>query len=480
MQTKLFSSLLVLLLGLLSALYLWEIKSEATNFLYSDYGKFYASDQFAAQNKSFYTTIFFLKKSADDPLAKFTLHRMSGNLNPPFFNMLIYPLTRINYATSLKLWLALNIFSGILAICLLPLIFKKNHPLFFLGAVVGLFAYYPTLFSVQFGQITLLILPLIITAWWAARNDKLILTGIILGIAVNIKLFFGLFAIYFLLRREWRGFCWFTGTALCCALLPLLFFSVSNYFDYHTILQHISWYSSSWNASIFGFMLRVFGGEEKNIPLFNLPRVGYFLYLICSGLILLGWAKFIYTQKSSIITSQQKTDLDFSLTLITLLLVTPLNWIYYFPLLVIPFAILVQWSLRGRFSLALQLTIVTAFIFSSMPYPSLEPKDIHGASDILLSSGFYFYALLMLWGILFCADKQLANSATIKPSPLPQNIIILLGIMAFLPSLVGMLGVAHTLHNNPQRYMPIIKMITPVNSGTTSKIGATYDSLPTH
>lgn len=464
MQTKVFSSLLIGILFLLSILYFLEIKGEATNFLYSDYGKFYASAHFAAKNESLYSSIFFKEPKKNDPLSQTTVHRLPGNLNPPFFEFILYPLTLLSYKASLITWLIFGIMCGIISALLTSAILKIQQPILILGLLVGLFAYYPTLITIQFGQVSLLLLPLIISAWWAARNKNWEILGITLGIAVNIKLFFGLFVLYFLLRREWRALLWFCFASIVCAVLPLLIFNLKNYLDYHLTLHHIWWYTSSWNASLFGFLLRLFGGDnEKNIPLAFLPTLSHFLYWSISLLIVACLS--IFLRQSSKIDPQTKCDLDFSMTLVCMLLLAPLSWLYYFIFLLIPFCVLFNLIEKDRLSLGFRLLTCFTVIISSLPFPLTLPSDIKYANTIFLGCGVYFYALVLLFGLIFSAKVYLANDKNYLKQKstveIPAHLIFLLYTMALLPSLIGMSGIAHTLLKDTSRYMQQMIIVNP-------------------
>lgn len=406
----------------------------APDFLFTDYGKFYQSNHFAKQGQSLYATVY-VKNLKPKNNTTDKVSRLSANLNPPFFQLLIYPLSFFGYFTSLKLWVAISVACGIIAAGLIPSILKINYSGLGFLLVLALFIYFPTFINICYGQVSLLLLPLLISAWGCARNNKSTSAAIFLGILASIKIFFGLFFLYFLIRKEWRALCLFIATGIICALLPLTIFSVNNYFDYQAVLHHIWWYSSSWNASLYGFLLRIFAiSPEKNIALFNLPRLGHFLYLTLVFFLVIGLIKFL--RPSKYFTPSTKCDLDFSIIIVAILLIGPLSWIYYFSFLIIPIVTLYKLANDGYYSIEIKLLLIISIMLSSIPFANLNPEEIKQASDILLRAGIYFYALIILAGLLFFLRYQI-NQLQIPSKKLPFSSYLnkLLYTMAFMPSI---------------------------------------------
>ncbi len=462
LQTRILTSLILLLLLPIGILYINEINAEKTNLFYSDYGTFYQSLHLTKKDLSLYTEFAVKISNPLNPQLPPHLTNSPTNLNPPFFAFLIYPLSYLDYQTSLLTWLSLSIACGILAICLVPKIFnlEKNRFLIALTATLAFFAYYPTLINIQFGQLAPFLMPLVFSAWWAARSKKLWLVGLLLGIVASIKLFFGLFALYFLVRREWRALAWFSGTIIICFLLPLTIFHFHEYIAYYKTLVHIHWYTSNWNASLLGFIQRIFGGNnEKNIPLILLPTLSRIIYWLLSGLLIAGLIT--YLRPTDRIDSQIKCDLDFSLTLTMMLLLAPLGWIYYFPFLFIPFVVLFRLGEQCYHSVLFRLSICTTIILSSMPFPLILPRRMHGLSTIFINSGIYFYALLLLCGVLFFARHVFIKKIPPPQQDISKKLVVLLYTMAFLPSMIGLAVIANNLATNKTFFMPRIELIQP-------------------
>lgn len=462
MSTKILTSLILLLLLPIGYLYFNEINVVKNEIFYNDYGTIYQSIRWTKENQSLYKPYSVRTTNPAVPCQFYCTYK-PANLNPPFFAFLIYPLSYLNYPASLLSWLSLSIASAIFAIGFVPKILNitKNKLLIIFGITVAFFAYYPTFINSQMGQLGLFLMPLIFYSWWAARNNKFALCGVLLGIAASIKIFFGIFGIYFLIRREWRSLGWFSGTIIFCALLPLTIFQVSEYLAYYKTLTHITWYTSSWNASLLGFLLRIFGGNgEKNIPLLLLPTLGHILYWLITGSLLVGLIK--YLQPLHKIDPQIKCDLDFSLTLALMLIIAPLGWIYYFPLLFIPFIVLFKLANEGYQPSILRLSTCLAIILTSIPFPLVVPKKMIGTTMVFLNAGVYFYALVLLCCLLYFAQHHLIQKNQAKFQDISPKLVLLLYITAFLPSLTGFIGIAHSFNSNRAFFMPKIEMIQPL------------------
>lgn len=459
---KILTFLLLLILFPIGLLHYHEISAVKTQPFYNDYGTFYESLYWSKHNESLYKIYKIKITNKANPFMQSHFINHPTNLNPPFFSFLIYPLSYFSFSTSMLIWIFFSVLCGIFVILYSTkmLAVTKNKLLITLALLAALFAYYPTVINIQLGQLGLVLMPLVFFSWWGARNKQMRLCGLLLGFATSIKIFLGIFAIYFLMRREWRALKWFIGTILVCSLLPLTLFPFSEYAAYYkTLATHISWLTSSWNASLPGFLIRVFGGnQEINTPLIHLPTLSYMLRWLLSGILLITFIKCLLSNAK--IDPQTKCDLDFSLTLTLMLLISPLGWIYYFPLLFIPCITLFRIADQGYQTLTLRLLTCLVIILTSVPYPLILPKHIIGASTIFLNAGVYFYALLLLCSLLFFAHYILKQQSRSTAPDISQNLVVSLYVMAFLPSFIGVLGIFTNFTANKAFFMPIIEMLT--------------------
>jgi hypothetical protein len=391
-----------------------------------DFYKFYMSSKFYWEGKSIYSPVPKInfekpKEKGSDWLKNDQSQAIQSsrdiehaNLNPPFQTLLLAPVGLIKYEQAFMIYSFISIISGLVAVLLIAheTANKKYELSFLFIFMIIIMFYYPTLTNIIYGQLSLVLLLLIALAWIAARNGRDALGGIYLGLAMSLKIFVGLFLLFFLVRRRWRLLLWFIGTFTLLSLLPLWFFGIDTYKNYITILSSITWYAASWNASFLGFFTRIFGGSE-NVPLFNLPAVAQTLTRICSGLFILwlAWLAWPRAQESSL----DRFDLGFSLTITGMLLISPLGWMYYFPTLLIP--AVVAWRMVRRLEARIwyQAIIILAWLLSTIPHSLIPAPQMDSPQLWFFWAGPYFYALLLFSFIL----GSLAHH--VKKAPYPGD-----------------------------------------------------------
>ena len=464
---KKISQCLLLLLGfaVLSTLfclsYIYPLTLGKASILYSDYGKFYHSQRMLIQGKNIYTPIYFINnKKHPEPghsilavQATQPKHaiRLAGNLNPPFFTLLSFPLAYLSYPHALLVWTFLSMLAGALSILLIQqkLDPRSIHSLpTCLLLLIGFYSFFPSFANLQFGQVSLLLLPLLVLAWRAAHDQKSIKSAVFLALATSLKPFIGLFFFYFLIRKEWRALSTFMLTILSCALIAAAFFGGYIYYPYYQACHQIAWAASSWNVSIYGFLLRLIGGPEANTPLLPIHGLFIFAYPFLSALLLGILLWFLRPLPST--DPQKKTDLDFSMTLVAMLLLSPLGWLYYFPFLSIPFLILWNFSKKGIYPIALPLLLATFLLLCNIPIPLIPTNEIkaNNVVPVFLGASLYFSVLVGLIGLFFLLRRTPVKKQTLDFESIPSSLLLLVCIVAFLPSL---LGIAKST-NNWMRY----------------------------
>jgi hypothetical protein len=440
----------IVLSGLFCLSYIYPLTLGKTSILYSDYGKFYHSQQMLIQGKNIYTPIYFIhNKKHPEPghsilAAQGTQPkqaiRLAGNLNPPFFTLVSFPLAYLSYPHALLVWTFLSIIAGYFSILLIQ---QKLEPSSIrslstcLLLLIGFSIFFPSFANLQFGQVSLLLLPLLVFGWRNAHDQKSTKAAIFLGLATSLKPFIGLFLFYFLIRKEWRALSVFIFTIFICGLIAAAFFGIDIYYPYYQACHQIAWAASSWNVSIYGFLLRLIGGPEANTPLIPLPGLFIFAYPFLSALLIAALIGFL--QPLPGIALRKKTDLDFSFTLVAMLLLSPLGWLYYFPFLSIPWLILWNFSKKGIYPIALPLLLATFLLLCNVPIPLIPTNEIkaNNVVAVFLGAGLYFSVLVGLIGLLFLLRRPLTEKLGSDFEKIPSKLLLLVCIVAFLPSLLG-------------------------------------------
>ncbi|MCK9375637.1 MAG: DUF2029 domain-containing protein [Syntrophobacterales bacterium] len=383
-----------------------------------DFSKFYMSARYFWEGKDIYAPVPLstFRNPHDEifnklkllPLDKLKSARknLHPNLNPPFQTLLMSPLGLIGYEKAFWIYSFLSITMGLVALVLISreLATTKHDLPVLLGYLIVILCYFPSWVSIVFGQFSFILLLLITLGWLAARSGKDKMAGIYLGLAMSLKIFMGLFLIFFLIRRRWRLLSWFVSIFIILSLLPLLIMGIDTYKDYLSILSGITWYATSWNASFMGFFTRLFGGSE-NLPLINRPDVALALTRICSLTFLCGLGWVAWPREPT--ASPDQFDLGFSLTIVGMFLLSPLGWMYYFPALIIPAA--VAWRLAGRLGSGIRyrILLVVAWILSTIPRMLIPSAEVNTPQLWFTWAGFYFYSLLLFSFILGSLARQI-------------------------------------------------------------------------
>lgn len=412
-----------------------KIIHRGEKIVYSDYNEFYQSAQLNKVHKSLYTPLYvaIIKNNVRK------IEHLGGNINPPFFSLFSYPFSYLSYAHSFVLWTLFSVGCGIISMLILykimavPLSFNNN-----LALLLGFFIYLPTFVTLLYGQVTLLLMLMLMLGWYYLRNNQIILAAIILAIATSIKPFLGLFFLYFLLKQQWRPLFYYCGTGLICGFIGLLFFGKNAYIDYYTLLNHITWYAATFNASIFGNLVRIFGSSyEKNIALIHQPTLTHFLYYIISILFIFWLAHFI--RKPNYNDVIKKTDLDFSLIIVIALLTSPLGWLYYFSWLIIPYTAILRYTKNNSQSIQILLLLGLIIIASSIPSANCPSTKLILFSKSWNCALLYCFALLLLVYLINFVAKEPASANTVSAPTINPVLIITMYMSLLVPSLLELM-----------------------------------------
>jgi|GEM_PF-3582236 len=354
------------------------------------------------------------------------------NLNSPAFNLFFLVFTLFSVKTAYLLWQTASLISYLIVMTLLYLEFEKQYswrislPLFLLMGLL----YHPVFTTFSTSQVALqLLLPLTV-AWIAERREKTILAGAILGALFAVKIFFGLFLLYFLFLRQWKGLTTFLVTWIILNLLSAAVFGLSVFHEYSQALDQIGWYMMGGNYSLMGSLSRFFGGFQTNgyfeklHPPLHYPLLSRWLYYGISGLILCGslWIARMPLKSSF------KKDWLFAYFLIAIILISPFGWVYYFVFCLIPM-LLIYHERSSTFlgKCAYLLMVFSIFLPGSPWFLKLIKTDV---SPLVLAiiEGTGTYALLFLLTAVLI--NSFTISAPISTPPLRwQNSLVIIALI---------------------------------------------------
>ncbi|HEV2613976.1 MAG TPA: glycosyltransferase family 87 protein [Gammaproteobacteria bacterium] len=393
----------------------------------TDFYKFYESTLLYFSGQNLYSNLIIELKG---PLYSEWVSA-NGNLNPPFFTLLLLPLHVFNYGDAYKIWSEISIacifIGGYLALRPFPQWHKNTFPILTLFAM-----YVPNSVNLAYGQISTMLLVIVVLAWLSARENKDISAGLLIGFACAIKLFCGLFLIYFLCLKRYRLVAVSILVILMAALLGLLVFGIQPYFAYHGTLSQIGWYAVSANDSLYGFFYKLFSNAEKNQPFIVAPYLVNIFTVGCSvllmGYLIRHWIKW----------GNQKFDIGFSLVIVSMLLLSPLGWVYYFPLLLIPYLVIVR---EGNTWTHLAACFVC---FASMQTGDfLRPMQMKTMAQLFVLAGMGFYVLLAVLALLIIVYAGVKKS---EKYTLSENHWLLIYAVVFIPAVLSLGGLIRGLY----------------------------------
>ena len=229
-------------------------------------------------------------------------------------------------------------------------------------------------------------------------------------------MFTALLVVYFALQGRWRAVAWSIGTMLCGVLVTMPFTGAAAWREDFGVIQSVTWFGNSWNASFASFITRILGGSE-NVPLVNAPALGQVLMLISSAatLVWMAWITRREPVRAEALTSRTQAarfDLGYGLTLAVMLLVSPLGWMYYFPLLLPGYAV---WRLTGDDGRMRRVRwgLLVAWGLSTIPTTMVRAADANDPLGWFTGNSLYFYALDVFAIVLSAA---LARTDRLRPA----------------------------------------------------------------
>jgi len=284
--------------------------------------------------------------------------------HPPFVALLAMPLGLVPYGVAGQIWLLLELLC--VATYLFVLLTKwERHPL--LIALFGTFAllnWHPLLAELALGQLNALLAALLLGCWIAYERGHQRASGLLLGLAVSVKLFPALLIGFFLIRKRYRVVAWasasiaLTTVATLVALGPL----TAQSYVAHGLPATRLWLDHDANRSLIGCAYRLLAGNRTLAPLLPAPAA---VLPLAAAL-----ASAIVAICLTAVARSADEEAGFALVLAALLLVTPLAWVHYCTLLAWPLWVAVQRIRSAGWATAKTTALLLAFAALSTPQPT--------------------------------------------------------------------------------------------------------------
>ena len=261
------------------------------------------------------------------------------NAHPPVGTLLALPFGRLNYRDAHFAW---NIaMSGLFLLALLLAIHLREAPfrVYHLLRLATLLVFcHPLFLQTLNGQPNGILVFLLVAAWWADRRERQYLAGACVGTAAAIKLLPAFLFVYWLMQGRWRALLAGLGAFVLWNAIAWVLFGRAAFTTYiQAVVPSLSLYRSGWgNTSLTGFWMRLFDPEEfeRVAPLIRAPELARDL-TIASQIAVLVLAAIRCGQAGT----RQERDRALALTVVGMLLVSPLTWSHYYLILLMPLAV---------------------------------------------------------------------------------------------------------------------------------------------
>jgi hypothetical protein len=307
------------------------------------------------------------------------------NANPPTFLFVMQPLTFVSDGIAYGLWTAAAFLGLVFSLdkSARALKLRVEYLLLVAAGLQGVSA------SLRFGQVTLLLLPLMTLAWLADREGRKDAAGAWLGALIYVKPFVGVYALYMLWRREWRTLRSMIGVWAALAAIGLLA-GIRVTLSWIETLRAITEKTSHVvNASWPALVARMFTLDLSQLE----PAYRPFIVApgLASALTIVGVAAIAAFSAWAIMRTENR-DAQWAILAPSMLLMSPLGWMYYIPLLIPTLAAVVP-SMRR-----LALVVIAAAILW-VPSSVLARNTFSPLATATYASP-YTWGLLLLWATL--------------------------------------------------------------------------------
>jgi Glycosyltransferase family 87 len=333
------------------------------------------------------------------------------NAHPPTSVLVALPFTLLHYRDAVFAWnLASLLMLGVSLVVVWRGFGISFSPWWIFPLVTSLLVCAPLVMQLFFAQLSLLILLLLTGTWAADRSGRPLLAGVLLGMAGVIKLFPGFLLYYFVLRRQWKSLFAAVATVLLLTGLTVAVLGVESYRSYiEDVLPRVSEFRGKWNnASLGGFWIKLFDPpsvkDTRVEALYQSKWLARFGILSSYTAVVVALTRIV---RRAATPAQQ--DVAFGLSIIAMLLVSPITWDHYLLLLLIPIA--ATWIHLPRSPLPRVVFAATLVALWSPPLivqhfivPGGATRGIAKHYHTLTIMSYQCYALIALFvlGILIC------------------------------------------------------------------------------
>lgn len=386
--------LLVILFGLIPVLYLNLSVSVLNDVVSKDWGgadftAYCTAARLIRNGKSPYDATAFLKE-----VRSLGLREDRPYIYLPPLAIIIAPLSLLPPRAAVFIWFWTNVALLIASTMLFSrMVGLHKKRIYVVGVLIGALVFYPVIFSTFMGQVNTLILALLVLAWYLSKRRQEILTGVVIALASLIKLFPFCVALYFLWKGRYRIFLYTLGALILLAGISVVIVGPDAHWTYvNSVLPTQFLKTHPLNQSFSGFLARMLPIDRHNG--FLLWR---FLSLSASAVLTLATLLTIPPGRRN----EGASDLEISLVVVAMLLISTVSWTGTLTLLVIPYAVVANHLLdtsyeKERWSLFL---VLLSFLLVNSQRLLESSGALAGGGAVLLPwlLGLPMYGMIILW-----------------------------------------------------------------------------------
>jgi hypothetical protein len=337
------------------------------------------------------------------------------NAHPPTAMLLGLPFAELSYRGAVLAWNLLSLAALAGSVWLLTrqlgLAWCRWHVL---PLVALTMLCWPLRQQFQQGQLSLLLLLLLVGAWAAYRSGRERLAGVLLGIAAVLKIFPAFVFLYFLFRRRWRVVAAGAGCALVLTLMTAAVLGPQVYAAYfHEVPALAGEWRAAWNnTSLPGLWSKLFDpGIKSNAvePLTYNPLLARWLVLLSCAMVITLLAVVVRQAQT-----RAECDRAFAAVVVGMLLLAPVTWEHSLLLLLLPLAVFWKcWPAASRPHRVLQVLTVVLLLSPRFYYQmfrvggdSASGRALASTAQTVLVLSLQTYALLAVFVLIVQAARQ--------------------------------------------------------------------------
>lgn len=330
------------------------------------------------------------------------------NLNPPAFVALIKPIALLGYKKAWVLYCFASLCFASISVLIVSKLLSGSLVINYFLLSIGLLSYFPSYANFEYGQVSFFLLLPTIVSWRLFGRGLEFFAGVFVGILAGLKPFYLMFALSYLAAKKYIAISFMLLGFLLTILLGGYFVGFSYYYDYLDVLSRVTWLASSWNASFSGFYSRIFGGAEGG-SMYDWPYIADIAVAASSLVIVFFVFNRIKANAEEGLDQKMLADTIYSITIPAMLLVSPLGWLYYFPLLFLSLWIYFERVKSAANPRILVLLMVLGLSMSALPSFLTSSCASKSGGALFWQNSLPFYSLLMIFIMLVHISKNVGQ-----------------------------------------------------------------------